>query len=217
MIFAAYDTFNLGAVTPDVPTTPPPSGTPMRSYIYGRQMDSLKYDNWFLVQKLIKWMRKPLKDQTVPNPLAKGGKNVIERGLITLSGREFKNKIRPELDAGRPVTIVLVKASGEDMLSNPKAAFSKNHQVLAIGYRRHGDEWQIDIYDPNFRNTVQTLHTDGRYQTQQGGTAHTGKFRGFFRAHYKLERPPWVQESPTVAGRVKSFPAVSLGRPDSDD
>lgn len=217
MIFAAYDTFNLGAATPDVPDKAPASGTSMRSYIYERQMDSLKYDNWFLVQKLIKWMRKPLKDQTVPNPLAKGGKNVIERGLITLSGRQFKNKIRPALDAGRPVTIVLVKASGEDMLSNAKAAFSKNHQVLAIGYRRHGDEWQIDIYDPNFPNTIQTLHTDGRNQTERGKTAHTGKFRGFFRAQYKLDRPPWVQDNPAVADRVKKSPSESLGKPESED
>jgi len=217
MVFSAYDTYSLGAATPDVPDKPPASGTSMRSYIYGRQMDSLKYDNWFLVQKLIKWMRKPLKDQTVPNPLAKGGKNVLERGLITLSGRQFKKKIRPALDEGRPVTIVLVKASGEDMLSNPKAAFSKNHQVLAIGYRKYGEEWQIDIYDPNFPNTIQTLHTDGRYQTEQGKTSHTGQFRGFFRAPYKLDRPPWVQDNPAVADHIKRFPSISLGRADSDD
>jgi len=217
MIFAAYDTFNLGAMAPDVPTTPPASGTPMRSYIYGRQMDSLRNNDWFLVRRLVSWIRKPLKDQTVPNPAAKGGVNVLERGLIHLSGKEFKNKIQPELNAGRPVTIALVKASGEDLLSNSKAAFSKNHQVLAIGYRKHGDEWQIDIYDPNFPNTIQTLHTDGRYQTQKGTTTHTGSFRGFYRAPYKIERPPWVKASPTVASRLKSFPAVSLGRPDSDD
>ncbi len=217
MVFSALDTFKLGATTPDVPTTPPASGTPIRSYVYERQMDSLKYDNWFLVQKLIKWMRKPLKDQTVPNPLAKGGKNVLERGLITLSRRQFKEKIRPALDEGRPVPIVLVKADGEDMATNPKAAFSKNHQVLAIGYHKYGDDWQIDIYDPNFPNTTQTLHTDGRYQTERGKTAHTGKFRGFFRAPYNPHRPPWVQDSQAVADRIKRAPLESLGKPESED
>lgn len=94
--------------------------------------------------------------------------------------------------------IVLVKADGNEYLSNPKAAFSKNHQVLAIGYRRHGDEWGIDIYDPNFPNTIQTLHTGGRYQTPKGDTTRTGSFRGYFRTPYKLERPPWVPDTPSV-------------------
>jgi hypothetical protein len=217
MIFSAFDTFNLDSVTPDVPTTPPTSGTPMRSYIYGRQMDSLKHDDWYLVRRLITWMRKPLKDNTVPNPLAKDGYNVIERGLIHLSGKQFAERIRPELDARRPVTIVLVKASGEDLLSDPKAAFSKNHQVLAIGYRRHGDEWDIDVYDPNFSNTIQTLHVDARRQTEKGSSEKTGRFRGFFRAPYKLERPPWVPDSPRVAERVGSFPVLAFGPPDVDD
>ncbi len=217
MVSSALDTFKLGAAAPNVPDKPPASGTPMRSYIYERQMDSLKYDNWFLVQKLIKWMRKPLKDQTVSNPLAQGGKNVIERGLITLSRRQFRDRIRPALDEGRPVPVVLVKASGEDMIKNPKAAFTKNHQVLAIGYRKHGEEWQIDIYDPNFPNTIQTLHTDGRHQTERGKTAHTGEFRGFFRAPYKLDRPPWVQDSQSVADHIKRAPSEHFGKPESED
>ncbi|HXG05358.1 MAG TPA: hypothetical protein VNO23_18335 [Candidatus Binatia bacterium] len=212
MVFAALDTFNLDAAAPDLPVTPPESGTPMRSYLYGRQVDSLKYDNWFLVNRLVLWIRKPLHDQTVP-----GTGNVIERGLIPLSAKEFKNRIQPELNAGRPVPIVLVKADGNDYLGDPKAAFSKNHQVLAIGYHRHGDEWDIDIYDPNFPNTIQTLHTGGRYQTPKGDTTRTGSFRGYFRTPYKLERPPWVPDTPSVAAHVRQFPGVSLGRPDSDD
>ena len=217
MVFAALDTFKLGAVAPDVPTTPPPSGTPMRSFLYERQINSLKYEDGFLVRRLVAWMRKPLNDNTVPNPLAEGGVNVIERGLIHLSGKEFKSNIRPKLDAGNPVTIVLVKASGEDMVSNPKAAFSKNHQVLALGYSRHGDEWDIHIYDPNFPNTIQTLHTNGRHQTEKGATVHTGKFRGFFEAPYRLKRPPWVEDSPAVAGQVQSFKIAPFPRDDSDN
>lgn len=216
MVFSALDTFNLAAAAPDTPTTPPESGTAMRSYLYKRQMDSLQYDNWFLVNRLVLWIRKPLNDQTVYNP-ATGQHNVIERGLIHLSAKQFKDKIQPELSAGRPVPIVLVKADGNDYLSNPKAAFSKNHQVLAIGYHRHGDEWDIDVYDPNFPNSMQTLHTGGRYQTAKGSSVRTGTFRGYFRTPYKLERPPWVPDTPTVATRVKTFPAISLGRPDSND
>ncbi|HXG01786.1 MAG TPA: hypothetical protein VNO23_00010 [Candidatus Binatia bacterium] len=212
MVFSALDTFNLGAAAPDSPVTPPESGTPMRSYLYDRQVASLKYDNWFLVNRLVLWIRKPLHDQTVP-----GTGNVIERGLIHLSAKEFKSKIQPELDAGHPVPIVLVKADGNDYLSNPKAAFSKNHQVLAIGYHKHGEEWDIDIYDPNFPNTIQTLHTGGRYQTPKGATTRTGAFRGYFRIPYRLERPPWVADTPTVTAHVRNFPGISLGRPDSDD
>lgn len=216
MVFAALDTFKLGAVTPNEPTTPPASGTEMRSYLYERQINSFKYSDGFLVRRLVAWMRKPLNDNTVPNPLAEGGVNVIERGLIHLSAKEFREKIRPELDAGKPVPIVLVKASGEDMVRDPKAAFTMNHQVLATGYQRHGDEWDIYIYDPNMPNTLQTLHVDGRFQTQKGGTARTGSFRGFFEAPYRLERPPWVHDSATVQNSIRNYPAAPFPRPDSD-
>jgi hypothetical protein len=218
MVFSAYDGYNLGAAAPDVPTSPPASGTELRSYLYARQMDSLRRDNWFLVNRLVLWMRKPLEDQTVPNPLAQGGVNVIERGLITLSRRQFRNKIEPALKSNRPVPIVLVKASGEDLASNPKSAFSKNHQVLAIGYRAAGsDEWEIDIYDPNFPNGVQTLHTQGRYQTARGSSAQTGKFRGYFVAPYDAERPPWVPNDQAVAGRLRNVPAITVASAQSED
>lgn len=218
MVFSAFDTYNLSAPAPDVPTSPPASGTGLRSYLYERQMDSLKRDNWFLVNRLVLWMRKPLEDQTIPNPAAQGGQNVIERGLITLSRRQFRNKIEPDLRRNRPVPIVLVKASGEDLASNPKSAFSKNHQVLAIGYRVAGeDEWEIDTYDPNFPNTVQTLHTKGRYQTARGSSAHTGKFRGYFTAPYSAKRPPWVPNDPAVANLLRSAPVLTVARPESED
>jgi hypothetical protein len=218
MVFSAFDTWNLAAPAPDSPTTPPASGTALRSYLYERQMDSLRRDNWFLVNRLVLWMRKPLEDQTVPNPLAQGGENVLERGLITLSRRQFRDKIEPALRSNRPVPIVLVKASGEDLATNPKSAFSKNHQVLAIGFRVAGsDEWEIDIYDPNFPNSVQTLHTRGRYQTARGSSAHTGKFRGYFVAPYGAETPPWVPNDAATANRLRSAPIIAVASATSED
>lgn len=218
MVFSAFDGYNLGASAPDVPTSPPASGTELRSYLYERQMDSLRRDNWFLVNRLVLWMRKPLEDQTVPNPAAQGGENVIERGLITLSRRQFRDKIEPSLRSNRPIPIVLVKASGEDLATNPKSAFSKNHQVLAIGFRVAGEnEWEIDIYDPNFPNTVQTLHTKGRHQTARGSSAHTGKFRGYFVAPYGAERPPWAPNDVAVANRLRSVPAITVASAQSED
>ncbi|MGQ0835560.1 MAG: hypothetical protein ACT4O5_11715 [Gammaproteobacteria bacterium] len=218
MVFSAFDSYNLGAAAPDVPVTPPASGTGLRSYLYERQMDSLRRDDWFLVNRLVLWMRKPLEDQTIPNPVAQGGENVIERGLVTLSRRQFRNKIEPGLRSNRPVPIVLVKASGEDLATNPKSAFSKNHQVLAIGFRVAGeDEWEIDIYDPNFPNTVQTLHTKGRYQTARGSSAHTGKFRGYFAAPYGAERPPWVPNDAAVANRLRTTPTLTVASAASED
>jgi hypothetical protein len=188
MSYAALDTYNFGGQTP-LDTMPPASGTPIRSYIYSRQQDSFRYGNGFIVTRMAEWMLYPDKTAGVT-------------GVHILTDREFLHNIRPELDAGRPVLIGIVKVH-VDSPGAVKNALTGNHQSLAIGYSHHEgiDEphWDVYIYDPNFPGQTQTLHTatdhHGAYQTRRGYTQQTGTFRGFFKLPYSPERPPWVAAS----------------------
>ena len=127
-------------------------------------------------------------------------------GVHILTHHEFLHNIRPELDAGRPVLIGIVKVH-LDSPTGVKNALTGNHQSLAIGYSHHEgiDEphWDVHIYDPNFPDETQTLHTatdhHAAYQTRRGSTLHTDTFRGFFKLPYTAERPPWI---PARAGKI---------------
>lgn len=215
MTFAAVDTF-LGTGTAPNDTVAPPSGSALRSYLYNRQTESLRRDNFHLVRQLFDWMGRPIDTR------------LGVTGLHVLSDREFKRVISARLDEGRPVPIVLVNADIDDFRGNPQRAFSKNHQVLAIGYRLHqkpgDDEWDILIYDPNFPNEVHTLHTGQRIQTDASGNrTHAERFRGLFASPYAYERPYWVPDWNVIpvglntllhaAGDNISF--VRSGNPDS--
>ncbi|HEY3128026.1 MAG TPA: hypothetical protein VGL91_01085 [Acidobacteriota bacterium] len=214
MSYAALDTFKLGGQAP--PDTTSPTSGPVRSYIYQRQIDSFKYDNGFIVRQMIDWIVR--------------GDNTDARGtgVHVLTHREFLHKIRPELDAGRPVPIAIVRAtvSVSEAVKltqgSPDNPLFENHQVVAIGYEHHENidepHWDVHIYDPNFPGTTQTLHTatdhHRAYQTAKGGTQQTGKFRGFFKLPYRTERPPWVT---APAGGKKGGPlnigGISGGTP----
>lgn len=194
MSYAALDTYNLGGRAP-LDTTPPSAGTPNRSYIYRRQQDSFRYDNGFIIARMAEWMLYPDNTQGV-------------KGVHVLTHHEFLHNIRPELDAGRPVLIGIVKIH-LDSPSGVKNALTGNHQSLAIGYSHHEgiDEphWDVYIYDPNFPDETQTLHTatdhHAAYQTRRGSTLHTDTFRGFFKLPYTAGRPPWI---PARAGKIEN-------------
>lgn len=208
MSYAALDTFKLGGQAP--PDTTSPTSGPVRSYIYQRQIDSFKYDNGFIVRQMIEWIVR--------------GDNTDARGtgVHVLTHREFLHKIRPELDAGRPVPIAIVRAtvSVNEAVKltqgSPDNPLFENHQVVAIGYEHHENidepHWDVHIYDPNFPGTTQTLHTatdhHRAYQTPKGGTQQTGKFRGFFKLPYRTERPPWVPAQP---GKLKKGGPLNIG------
>ena len=78
--------------------------------------------------------------------------------------------------------------------------FVGNHQVLAIGYElhldpTHGNHWDILIYDPNFHDQIQRMHTHSNvagYQTDYQNQNQTGSFRGFFASRYTPKQPYWV-------------------------
>ncbi|HVS18516.1 MAG TPA: hypothetical protein VMT18_07945 [Planctomycetota bacterium] len=236
MSFAALDSFYAGLATPDFGTNssggPPAafaSGTALRSYVYGRQMDSLRAKDDFLVRRLFSWIPRPIHS------------NWLVTGLSELTSVAFKEKIAPAIDAGCPVPLCLVKADADDFLpdiGNPTLApsgFTKNHQVVAIGYRRHTagpDHWDVDIYDPNFEDEVHTLHLKLRVQTARvraDGTLFSdaddpdrnrrGRFRALFRTPYEEKQPPWAQagtSSSLVQGRRNSLSKHALGAEEID-
>jgi hypothetical protein len=212
MSMAAADTFLACGETPDLPPPPPEdaeqpgSGTPMRNYIYNRQMDSFRDDNASMIRQLASWIPRGIKTK------------LGVTGLHVLTDRSFKREIAPQLDAGRPVPLSLVRDDIGDLLpwewdlKKLNSGFQENHQVLAIGYRLHDPpdgprHWDVDVYDPNFPDEVHTLHyhEDFRLKTRRikagGGFAddydrldsnRQRAFRAFFATPYEAKTPPWA-------------------------
>lgn len=189
MCYAALDTFLHHGTTSELPGDPSRDDS-IQSYIYGRQMDSIKGDDAHLVRRLLSWIPKPLKTRYGIT------------GLKVLSHRRFLRSIARSLDGGVPVPLCLVNASSRDLLRiGKKNGFALNHQVLAIGYRYHDRapeakaEWDIYIYDPNYPGETQILHTASRSQTRPSSKTKLGpRFRAFFNTHYRTKRPPWCGE-----------------------
>jgi hypothetical protein len=233
MISLALDTFYYDGSAPDQEQTGkgPASGTKLRSTIYERQLESFK-GTW-AIERVVAWSVRPIEDKWWVT------------GLRTLSGRKFRRKIAPAINRGHPVPLLLVKSDANDFLpdidlSNPANSslkpkgFLKNHQVLAIGYRRHKgagfkDHWDIDIYDPNHPGEIHTLHLRQRTQNRkirEDGTVdndhlHPGdnvlhRFRGLCASPYDKKRPYWIPDGSARKGLadLKVPPAAGPDRED---
>jgi hypothetical protein len=129
----------------------------------------------------------------------------VVNGLHDLTTDEIENDIIPKINVGNPVPLCLVRAKTSDLINNPKEFFTKNHQVLAIGYEKHnvaGEEhWDIHIYDPNYPKEVNTLHHHSHYhvQTKKSNNSKFEKvryqvatFRGFFDSKTSQKVPTWI-------------------------
>ncbi|NWG37813.1 MAG: hypothetical protein HXY31_09415 [Nitrososphaera sp.] len=158
MIYSALDSFLEGREIPDQRCDAygrlvlDAATRPIKKYIWARQMDSLRSDDdgWGPVKKMLDWVFRQTKGE-----------------VIGWSTDRFKYEIAPRIDGGVPVPLLLVrKAYGYKSLLKNKSlakALYTNHQVLAIGYRRHEPagqlaHWDVDIYDPNYPDEVHTLH-----------------------------------------------------------
>jgi hypothetical protein len=208
MSYSALDNFIYRGQIPN-DTSAPVSGTSLRSYLYDRQHDTFVTDNAWMIRRFIEWVAYP--DTTT----------LGVTGLDVRSFGEFLNNIRPQLAAGHPVTLGLVKARPEDLANLQENAVVKNHQVLAIGYDLHNDavngtHWDIRIYDPNFPDRVERMHTHSNvpgYQTDDTGTQQTDSFRGFFATPYSPKQPYWVsggQAGGAVGLGKLGLPGLSL-------
>lgn len=181
MTYAALDSFLHEQRTGIATESPggeqvPPMGGKIRGYLWDRQMDSLERGNWWAVKKLMQWMLLP-----VDNKLG-------VTGLRSRTRDQFRRNIRPRIDRGKPVPLMLVLVDGV----NP----FKNHQVLAIGYEEHQlpngrSEWDVITYDPNRPNSPGRLHmrTRRREPHPRDGSV---RYRGFFMTRYSYEQPYWV-------------------------
>lgn len=144
MSYAALDYYFASSRSIPQQWYAPGNGTPLRSYLYDRQVTSLNnnLDQWFELGN---------------NPLGTRNHEFFEWGL---SNDSRITPLRHYLDAGIPVPIGL-QGTGE----------TGNHQMVAIGYdmgRYAGDlgsnkgEFKIFVYDPNSPNTTRTPHSRSR-------------------------------------------------------
>jgi len=141
MVYSALDYFNARKPIPRQDYRPA-NRTPLQSYIYNRQVNSLK--------GLEKWVEVGF------NPFGARNSEFFRWGLQGFNGGRLQ-ELRSYLDKGKPVVLGLWGVDGG------------KHQVLAIGYDvgrykgrfgKHQEDFKIFIYDPNYQNQVVTLRPD---------------------------------------------------------
>lgn len=142
MVYSALDYFRNPKKIP-TQNYMPAEGTPLQSYIYNRQVDSI-------MNNLDRWGEVGL------NPGGVRNDEFYRWGLQMGSGR--LGELIAKIDRNIPVPLGLQSCAG--------AGCRGNHQVLAIGYelgRYNGDmknnveDIKIYLYDPNYPNEIVTL------------------------------------------------------------
>jgi hypothetical protein len=156
----------------------PANGTPFQSYLYNRQVESIK-------SNLDKWSELGL------NPGGARDSEFFNWGLQASNGGRLE-ELRSFLDNGTPAPLGL-QGDGK----------TGTHQVVAIGYdmgRYKGDlgayesDFKIFIYDPNHPNQTMTLVPDPAnhiYHYQSGGSGETWRTY-FVDKNYHAQRPPAI-------------------------
>ena len=143
-------------------TTSPPSGGALYSELWDAQLDTILPQRWL---KFYEWQCKPDKPgMTKPHTIGYSTK------------REF-SKLRSRIRANKPIILGLVRQKGST------ASWSKNHQVLAIGYAYHSANkvMRVYVYDPNFPRETSWLDIDYHYKDNKI----TIKQRGYGGSKYK--------------------------------
>jgi hypothetical protein len=117
-------------------TQPPPAGSPLYKFIVSRLLDSFNLP--FGLNRYLELMEPAFPDVGI-------GFGLPGRASVML--HDEWPRIKPVLDAGRPVPLGLIKIK-----SAIPHDLCKNHQVLAYGYDLDGTTLQIHLYDPNYPN-----------------------------------------------------------------
>jgi len=179
MVFAALDYHKAHLALPrgDGPNDRPASGTPLRGYLWKRQLQSLAKD----LPRFLAWL---ILLNYVPSrwPFRGGPAWLLERSL------EEWQAIRPLLDAGEPVPLGLVRATNYVF---------DNHQVLAIGYRgTNPTHTTVHLYDPNYPDQESAIYLAFSEPGSNGAllsleeSRHPAKpLRGIFRERYTPSDP----------------------------
>jgi hypothetical protein len=160
MVYSALDYFYARAPIPRQ-TFMPAEGTPLQSYIYGRQVNSLE-------RNLDRWAELGF------NPGGARNREFFTWGLQVGSGR--LGQLMERIDRGDPVPLGLWECGGDCRCT--RAGKTANcpgyHQILAIGYElgryrgdvgQHIEDLSIFVYDPNYPGATLSLkpHVAGAY------------------------------------------------------
>jgi hypothetical protein len=151
-------------------TTRPGAGSVLFKVFVARQVDSLR--RWRLINACIDWQARP--DQQVWW--------VPRRSIGAKTTKQWPS-IKASIDRGLPASLTLIRGTTDP---------SKNHQVVAIGYRFDdvAKRVEIDLYDPN--RPEQKPHLVillGRPNHRIEASQSTGEeLRGFFHWPYDRSR-----------------------------
>jgi hypothetical protein len=142
----------------------PAGGTPLRSYLWKRQIDSLVKD----LDRFLAWL---IFLHYIPSFWPFGGG---ADWLLNRSHQEWQ-ELQAKLDTGVPVPLGLVRHT---------TSVFENHQVLAIGYEAGESEGTIWLYEPNYPDREPTIHLefDAQARLIRLDESHTPSpgLRGFF-------------------------------------
>ena len=166
MAFAALDYYLASVVLPrgDHTSDRPAGGTPLRNYLWKRQIDSLVRD----LDPFLAWL---VFLHYIPSFWPFGG----GAGWLLDKTQQEWQVLKAKLDTGVPVPLGLVR--------NTTNVF-ENHQVLAIGYEAAGPKGTIWLYEPNYPDQTPTIHLefDAQERLIHVDESHTPLpgLRGFF-------------------------------------
>ncbi len=168
MAWAALDRF-FGRGSVPAATAPPGPGDPLFSELVRRQADSM--GGQALIGRCLSW-------QFTPDEVPWWW--FWTRGVRNMTVRREWPILKEMLDQGTPASLTLIRASGA---ADP----SRNHQVVAIGYREEGASRQIYLYDPNHPRARPHLQLDlGANEDLQACSQSSGEpLRGFFLWPYR--------------------------------
>ena len=155
MSASAADFYYANIAVPTI-STEPVEGSPLRDYIYSRQVDSLGTAALFAI-KYVEWMQLP--DLSEPVPSVQSTPNAQSNWTDSAARRTATEwlLIRERLDAHQLVPLGLIHAAAGRDSSGRRNAASDNHQVLAYAYTQTPNQTPnqtphqitIRVYDPN--------------------------------------------------------------------
>jgi len=131
MCFTAHDFFASGHLPP-AGTTPPPTGSPLITYLTRRLLDSWRIPEG--VMTYYYWATTPDHDTLLG----------VRHGLPRMTIDTAIPQITTSIDAGEPCTLGLVTIASAD-----PDLLGHCHQVLAYAYNWNDTYFTVHVYDPN--------------------------------------------------------------------
>lgn len=196
MVYTALDYYKARKTVPSQ-TYAPANGTPLYTYMWGRQRSSV-------IDNIDKWT------ELFVNPFGWRTNEFFNWGLQGYGGGRLE-ELKKEIDKGSPVPLGLFKPG--DGGAGP------HHQVLAIGYnggRYKGDlgaykeDLEIMVYDPNFPGVTKILKPNPAanifYYKDDPGNTRCQWQTYFVNKKYNYSSPPAITDGPvSTTAEVKEL------------